>query len=557
MPKHEDLTNIKKVRADWLKKSIKTPLQKKPGVPKNPTIDTPLNDYFHRRLKAELSERDPIYGLFETITYRETRDGMGKICIRVTSKHQASWMIFYRPRPGASESKYKLANYHDIDHNQAVSLAKDARIAISEGRHPRDARRREVTLIGPTLEQCLEDKVRERGIRPSRPKGLAQSTVDTHRRNMSVIRSYSLADKPMTTITSAEVRKLHDQIPIDIKKRGAKRGNGYATAQKVINLINELYRFAEKNYETEDIPPKKVITHNPCDPLKATKSVGANHRAKKARDRSIRQADLRKFWTALDDLKNYVPDRDNKNVESHMIGRAYLMFMLLTGMRGGALANLKFRMYNKKEKTLYIVGDDKYLMKASNDFMLPLSIEAAEIIDSMKARHESYSEYIFPNVSGKGGAQIGVPPWTQLLREKIDIDFTAHGLRSTYVTCAESCKVPLNIYKQLIDHGNQPDDVTSGYTRSEIETMRSYSQQITDFILENAGVKQKPKETLFSADSNPFNINEKTHQEIQSLAESRGLTVQQMYEQCIKAGLFAHKYPEMQAQQLIDMVTMI
>ncbi|QTP59573.1 tyrosine-type recombinase/integrase [Billgrantia antri] len=539
-----------------LRNKTATGYERAPGQSKTPVVDVELNKHFLTGLDKELRERDPVYTAYTSITYRETRDDHAQVCIRVTTTHQAAWVIHYRPRPGASERSYKIASFEDIDLKQAVKLAKEARIAISEGKHPKDAQRQKVALEGPTLAQCLEDKIRERGIRPERPKGLAQSTVKTHRKHMRILESYGLANRHMTTITSYEVRQVHDQIPKDVRKRGAKRGEGYATAAKVVNLINELYRFAEKNYETEDLPPQKIITHNPCDPLKATKTVGSDHRVRKASDRSIRQAELARFWTVLDGLKDYEPDRHNKNVASHIIGRAYLMFMLMTGMRGGALSNLKFRMYKPQEKSLYIVGDDKYLMKADNDFMLPLSDEAADIIEDMRRRHGNFSEFIFPNLTGKKGAAIGVPDWTRWVRERVQIDFTPHGLRSTYITCAESCKVPVNIYKQLVDHGNQPQDVTSGYTRSEIETMRFYAQAITDFILENAGVKRKPKEKVFTADANPFNIKDELHAEIQSLAESANKSVRDMYEQCIKLGTFAHKYPDMQAKQLLEMIAM-
>lgn len=534
-----------------------TGVERAKGHPDNVTIDTFLNENFHKHISSAIRNRDPVYALYSSVTYRETKDRMGKICVRITSTHQASYLILYRPRPGASQRTHRLADYRDISYEQAVELAKEARIAISEGRHPKDAHRQKKALEGPTLAECLEDKIRERGIRPDRTHGLAQSTVGNDRKNMRIAKKYGLADKKMTTITSYEVRKMHDQISLDIRNRGGKRGDGYSTAAKVVNLINAMYRFAEKNYETEDIPPEKIITHNPCDPLKATKIVGGDHKVRKASDRSIRQAELARFWSVLDSLKDYEPDRHNKQVESHIIGRAYLMFMLLTGMRGGALSHLKFRMYKQSEKCLYIVGDDKHLMKANNNFMLPLSDEAAKIIEDMRLRHGNYTDYIFPNVTGKKGAAIGVPAWVQLLRSRVQIDFTAHGLRSTYITCAESCKVPINVYKQLVDHGNQPQDVTSGYTRSEIETMRQYSQKITDFILFNAGVKKVKKEKYFTANDNPFNIKEKLHSDIEGLAEDQNKTVRDMYEQCLKLGFFAHKYPDMQAKQLLDMIAMI
>lgn len=527
------------------------------GVAASPIIDTELNEYFHKRLKNELAEKDPVYGLFSSVTYRETREGMGQICIRVTGKHQASWLIFYRPRPGVSQSKYKLSDYHSISPAQAIKLAIEARNAISEGKHPKDAHRQKVASEGPTLAECLEDKILQRGVRPERAKGLAESTIHTHRKHMRKIARYGLADKLMTTITSYEVKKLHEQIPKDVQAGNASHGSGYAIADKCVNLINELYLYAKKRYETEDLPPKKIITHNPCDPLKATKTVGSGHRTRKASDRSIRQADLKRFWGALEALKEYVPDRHNRQVESHIVAHAYLKFMLLTGMRGGALSGLKFSMHDSELKALWIVGSNKFLMKAKKDFMLPLSNEANTIILEMHERHAKKSDYIFPTVKGDQGVEVGVSRWVRWIRERVNIDFTAHGLRSTFITCAEACDVPINIYKQLVDHGEQPQDVTSGYTRTEIAHMRAESQRVTDFILDNAGVNRKKKEKQFTADANPFNIKEKLHKEIEEFAASQGIGVREAYEKCMKLGVLAHKRPEMKGKDLLDILNMM
>lgn len=553
--KEEGVQQSRRERRDTTKqiKHLASPA----GQPKNPIVRTELNKTFLGNLDQDLREKEPIYTRYDSITFEETRDNMARICIRVTPKHKASWVIFYKTRKNVSDRSYKLANYEDIGFIKAVELAKEAREAVSEGLHPADARRQKKTATGPTLRECLDDKIINRGLRPYKTKGLAQSTVDTYRKHMGVIEQYGLADIPMTQITSHQIIEIHNQIPVDVKSRGYKRGDGWATAEKVIRMVSGLYEYAHKKFETEDIPPRKVVTHNPCDPLLTTKQVGGDHRTKKASERSIRQADLAKFWKVLESLKNYVPDRNNKNVESHVIGHAYLKFMLLTGMRGGAVSNLKFRMYRPADKTLWIVGDDKFIMKTANEFMLPLSNEAGAIVDEMYERHGQFSEYIFPNISGKKGAEIGVPPWVQWMRERLGIDFIAHGLRATYITCAESCKIDKVIYKKLVDHGNQPQDVTSGYTRSEIQIMRERTQQITDFILYNAGVKKEISEPLFSADDNPFHINERMHDEIVILSDKHGCSVKDMYEHCIRIGTFAHKYPDMKAKDLLDMLDML
>ncbi|OJA05001.1 integrase arm-type DNA-binding domain-containing protein [Halomonas sp. QHL1] len=192
------------------KKKKKNPaikhLVKPEGNPKNPIVKTEIGKTFLANLSSDIKFKEHTYTLYESITFQETRDGYSKICIRVTPKHRTSWVIFYKPKKGVSERTYKIANCEDISRDKAVELAKEVREAISEGLHPEDARRQKKTAVGPTLKECMEDKIQSRGLRPHRRKGLAASTVESYRKLMNIVDDYGLANIPMTAITSQKIR---------------------------------------------------------------------------------------------------------------------------------------------------------------------------------------------------------------------------------------------------------------------------------------------------------------------------------------------------------------
>lgn len=513
-----------------------------------------FNRHTLERLRKDLKARDPRY-LGTTTIWSDPRQEVAHLRLRISPQLKATYYIEFRLDSTRSTTTHNIGDFRKIDLDTAISLAQEAWTSIARGIHPKKAQRIKDQRNGPTLREAMETKIRERGEWPKK-NGLKPASIESMRKHMRVLQRHGFSDRYMLEITSEDVKELRRAIPLEIQERGGKRGSGDATAAKVVGFVNELYRFSISYFETEESPPRKVITYNPCDPLRATKAFNAKSgKSSKKKRGTIAQNDLKKVWHEFKELENYVTDRHNKNVENHVVASYYLRFQLLTGLRGGAVSGIRFDMYNPRRKTLDFFGEDKKLMKSGDDFLLPLCNEAISIIERMKERHGGNSDFVFPNATGSSGAAIGVPVWLEKVRKKSGVYFRSHDLRGTFMTIGEAIDVPLNVIKQLVDHGQKVSDVTVLYLDTEVETLRLKLNKITDFILEEVGEKKPEKEEpSFKLSDNPFNIKPALHEELERLAETEGESLKDIYERCLKLGTLALKCPQMKAEDLLVML---
>jgi integrase len=116
--------------------------------------------------------------------------------------------------------------------------------------------------------------------------------------------------------------------------------------------------------------------------------------------------------------------------------------------------------------------------KSGEPFQLPLSDALMDMLASRRkcVLTESLfagSPWVFPAESKSG--HIAEP------REELDVSFTIHGLRNTFVTVAESLDISPYAIRMLVNHST-PDkhDVTAGYITSELERLRKPMQLISD-----------------------------------------------------------------------------
>jgi integrase len=79
-----------------------------------------------------------------------------------------------------------------------------------------------------------------------------------------------------------------------------------------------------------------------------------------------------------------------------------------------------------------------------------------------------------------------VEPRTAVSRisELSGVPFTLHDLRRTFITIAESLDIPGYAFKRLLNH-KDPNDMTAGYTVSNVDRLREPMQRITEFIVGN------------------------------------------------------------------------
>ena len=96
-------------------------------------------------------------------------------------------------------------------------------------------------------------------------------------------------------------------------------------------------------------------------------------------------------------------------------------------------------------------------------------------------------KYVFP---GEGKSGYINDPRNQIaeIRNKSGVYFTIHDLRRTFISIAESLDISAYAVKKLVNHSTG-GDVTAGYVIMDVERLRKPMQQITDFILKQADIK--------------------------------------------------------------------
>jgi integrase len=257
---------------------------------------------------------------------------------------------------------------------------------------------------------------------------------------------------PITDITRDAVERRH-------KKIGTERGEAYANlgARTLRSVLN----YASAKYETNK--GLSILPENPVKRISQTRSWYKVER----RTGHLKPHQLQAWFNAV------------LNVDNPTI-RDYLIFVLLTGTRKDESAKLQWADVDLIDNS-YILRDPKN----GRPMQLPLSDYLADMLATRKA--SSTSNFVFP---GDGVRGYLVEPKRQLAKiiEKTDMPFGMHDLRRTFVTIAESLDISSFAVKALVNH-KSGDDVTSGYIQMNVERLRKPMQNITDFILKSAEVK--------------------------------------------------------------------
>jgi len=93
---------------------------------------------------------------------------------------------------------------------------------------------------------------------------------------------------------------------------------------------------------------------------------------------------------------------------------------------------------------------------------------------------------MFPSNSASGYiAEPKFPLWQ--VAEASGVNVSAHDLRRTYITTAESADISVLALKALVNHA-LGDDVTSGYVQMTPERLREPAQRVCDKMKALCGV---------------------------------------------------------------------
>jgi integrase len=309
-----------------------------------------------------------------------------------------------------------------------------------------------------------------RGIDPKKSKGTGVTLAATLESYLAArktlrpasVRSYSIVVNrylapwrhlPLTTITSEMVENRHRAIVVEVGKSGT-RYTGTTTANFAMKTLRILWNFAADR--TPHMPPNPV------------RRLRRQWYAEPRRERIVKIDDMPVFFKAVDALPN-------------KIARDFILLLLFTGLRIGEARALRWEEVDLKNGILHVPAERT---KAGRKLDLPMSDFVRDLLIARRAIGNA--GVVFPAPSKSGHVRDVQYPLT-IVAEQTGIRVSAHDLRRSFLTVAESCDISPLALRALVNH-SIGKDVTAGYVQMSVERLREPAQRIADRIKSLCGV---------------------------------------------------------------------
>ena len=354
---------------------------------------------------------------------------------------------------GVSKTKTYVVQRDVAGRTRRVTIAQTNVLSLSEarrraekvladfylGRDPKAGRRGNVNL-----RSTLADYLAAR-------KDLRLKSVEEYRGSIERHLAAWL-DRPLREITPEMVEARHRAIAAEVLAGG--RYSGEASANGAMRALRVLWNFAMER--EPNLPPNPVA--------RLRRQWFPVHR----RERLVRADDLPKFYRAVLALPNPVH-------------RDYLLLLLFTGLRRGEAATLAWTNVDFGQRVIRIPA---VRTKAGRKLDLPMSDIVYDLLVARRAAGDA--KFIFPSNSASGHVEEPKFP-LRLVAAACGIEISAHDLRRTFITIAESADISPLALKALVNHA-LGSDVTSGYVQMTTERLREPAQKITDKMKELCGI---------------------------------------------------------------------
>ena len=353
---------------------------------------------------------------------------------------------------GVSKTKTYVVQRDVAGRTRRVTIAQTNVLSLSEarrraeevladfylGRDPKAGRRGSVNL-----RSTLADYLAAR-------KNLRPKSVEDYR---ATIERYLAAwlDRPLREITPEMVEARHRTIAAEVLADG--RYSGEASANGAMRTLRLLWNFAK---EREPNLPENPVTRLRRQWFPVSR-----------RERMVRADDLPAFYRAVLALPNPVH-------------RDYLSLLLFTGLRRTEAATLAWADVDFGQRVIRIPATRT---KAGRKLDLPMSDIVQDLL--VARRGAGNAKFIFPSNSASGHVEEPKFP-LRLVAAACGIEISAHDLRRTFITIAESADISPLALKALVNHA-LGSDVTSGYVQMTTERLREPAQKVADKLKELCG----------------------------------------------------------------------
>lgn len=315
---------------------------------------------------------------------------------------------------------YKLGTHGQITSEEARTLAKQYLSGVIHGHDP-VAMKKEARSL-PTMSDLANDYVQHHGER-KRPKSLQEDL-----KLLKNIILPSFGNQQLAHISRRDIETLHREY----KKTPYQ-------ANRCLSLLSKMFSLANGWGWCEDNPVK-----------------GIERYVEEKRDRWLTEDELKVLWKVLDEYAN-------------QLAACVFKLLILTGARKGELLHATWDQFDL-EKGVWT--KPSHLTKQKKKEHLPLSIEALEILETMKS--QTSSSFLFPGkVEGKPLQDIK-KAWDTIRKKSGFHDLRIHDLRHTHASHLVSSGLSLSIVGKLLGHTQA--STTHRYAHLADEPLRQATQ---------------------------------------------------------------------------------
>jgi integrase len=362
--------------------------------------------------------------------------GFGVLCSGVS---KAKTYIVQRALPSGGRRRVTIGPCNVLTLADATAKAKLVLAEFYQGRDPKAARHAKMTL-----RQALDNYLAAR-------KSLSAATRRNYETNVRLYLKPWL-DQPLKAITPDIVEARHRKIQQEVANE---HHDGLGTANQAMVVLRLIWNY------TADLTP---LPPNPVRRLKRQWFEVPR------RTGMVKADDMPLFYKAVTELPN----------PTH---RDFLLLLLFTGMRNSEAASLRWDDVDFKGKVIRVPA---IRTKTGTKLDLPMSDFVHSLLVIRRAMGRE--EFIFA-ADSESGYLHNIRYSRDIIAKATGIDVSAHDLRRTFLTVAESCDISPLALKALVNH-SVGRGVTEGYIQMTVERLRFPAQKIADKLTELCGITE-------------------------------------------------------------------
>lgn len=330
--------------------------------------------------------------------------------------------------------RVKIGRYPEFSTTAARERARELKGMLARGENPRE-KEKEGFSHAVTLKQIGEEYLKVRDI---------SKNTDVMYRGRLNNQLKLWHHRPIVGVTKKQLVDLHDEIS---------RTSGKHMADITMRIFGAFYNFFMDRYDHPGPNPVKTLSVNKLWKTSVTDR----------RQGMISKEDMPRWFQS-------VMQHDGKDE------KAYLLLLLVTGMRRTEAVNLRWEHVNFREKRFTV-----HKTKNGKPLNLPLTGFLAEMLESRLQGRSKQTGLVFPSKKSNN-KPMSVTNLAAKLSKQSGVSFSLHDLRRTFITYADELELSDNVIKRLVNHSISAD-VTAGYIVSEVDRLRDPAERICNYIL--------------------------------------------------------------------------